>query len=129
MGGKGKHEFSETIWEWIARLSFLSGGTSPQLTMILKGPKFKTTPRQWRPFGACHPAIINECLKMLPICFFNRFQTKNVLSCLCCMAAFKLHTGFVAKLGNGRVFHLHLFFFWVRQLFIQVNKRWCIFEN
>lgn len=104
----------ETIWELIAQLSFLSGGTIHHLTMILKGPKFKTTPQQWRPFGACHPAIINECFKCSPFVVSIGSKQKPVLSCLCCMAACRLCAGFVAKLGKGRGFNLYLslsFFF------------------
>lgn len=55
-----------TIRPSTAQLSSLSGGAIHHLTMILKGPKFKAAPRHWRPFGACHPAILNERLKRSP---------------------------------------------------------------
>lgn len=96
---------------WSHSYLFLSGGTIHHLTMILKGPKFKTTPQQWRPFGACHPAIINECFKCSPFVVSIGSKQKPVLSCLCCMAARRLCAGFVVKLGKGRGFNLYLFFF------------------
>lgn len=82
------HSQEETSWGIDrTRYLFFLGGTIHHLTMILKGPKFKTTPQQWRPFGACHPAIINECFKCSPFVVSIGSKQKPVLSCLCCMAA------------------------------------------